>query len=106
MIMNSKQEYTPLTKEEYQSIKPGDYIERMLGFQIPVIFKVIEVKDNLIKAEDVVGFGADWDFDATTGLEVDDDIPVMVSYIRRILKPEEVEKAIAGEKERTAGLTK
>lgn len=76
-----KQEHTPLTTEEYQSIKVGDIIERMLGFAIPIYVIVSEITDNLI----ICG---PWTFDRKTGIEVDDDIPSTVSYIRRILTDE------------------
>jgi len=75
-----KQSYTPLTKEEYHSIKKGDVIERMLAFAIPMELVVQSVTD------DVIDCG--WTFDRNTGLEIDDDIPVKVSYISRIIKQE------------------
>lgn len=74
----SKQQYIPLTKEEYHSIKAGDVIERMLAFSIPMELIVQSVNDNIIDAG--------WVFDRNTGLEIDDDIPVKVSYISRIIK--------------------
>lgn len=78
-----KQEYTPLTKEQYQAIKPGDVIERMLAFCIPMYLNVQKVEDNIIDAG--------WTFDRNTGLEIDEDIPQTVSYIRRVLTEEQKE---------------
>ena len=78
-----KQEYTPLTKEQYQAIKPGDVIERMLAFCIPMYLNVQKVEDNIIDAG--------WTFDRNTGLEIDEDIPLTVSYIRRVLTEEQKE---------------
>lgn len=76
-----KQEYIPLTKEEYNNIKAGDVIERMLAFSIPVYLNVQKVDDQLIDAG--------WTFDRNTGMEVDEDIPTTVSYIRRVLSEEQ-----------------
>lgn len=78
-----KQEYTPLTKEQYQAIKPGDVIERMLAFCIPMYLNVQKVEDGIIDAG--------WTFDRNTGLEIDGDIPLSVSYIRRVLTEEQKE---------------
>ena len=77
----TKQSYKPLSKEVYKSIKPGDVIERMLAFSLPCYLVVQTVTNTLIKCG--------WDFDRETGLEVDDDIPVTVSYISKILNEEE-----------------
>ena len=79
-----KQTYNPLTKEEYNSIKAGDVIERMLGFIAPCYLEVVKVENNIIEA-------SLWDFDANTGLEIDKDIPTTVSYISKILTEEEKE---------------
>jgi hypothetical protein len=78
-----KQEHTPLTKEQYQAIKPGDVIERMLAFCIPMYLNVQKVEDGIIDAG--------WTFDRNTGLEIDGDIPQTVSYIRRVLTEEQKE---------------
>jgi hypothetical protein len=78
-----KQKHTPLTKEQYQAIKPGDVIERMLAFCIPMYLNVQKVEDNIIDAG--------WTFDRNTGLEIDEDIPLTVSYIRRVLTEEQKE---------------
>ncbi len=78
-----KQEYTPLSKEELLFIKKGDVVERMLGFAIPCYLIVQEV------TEDRIDCG--WEFDRNTGLEVDEDIPTTVSYIRRVLTEEQKE---------------
>ena len=74
-------EYTPLTKEELHNIKPGDVIERMLGFSIPVYLIVQSVSETIIDCG--------WTFDRNTGLEIDEDIPTTVSYIRKVLTEEE-----------------
>lgn len=78
-----KQEYTPLSKEELLKIKKDDVIERMLGFCIPCYLIVQEVTEDRIKCG--------WEFDRNTGLEVDEDIPTTVSYIRRVLTEEQKE---------------
>lgn len=81
-----KQEHKPLTREEYNSIKAGDVIERMLGFCIPVYLIVSNVDDKLIYTGE-----EGWKFDKNTGLEIDEDISVTVSYISKILNEEEKE---------------
>ncbi len=78
-----KQAYTPLPKETIRAIKIGDVIERMLGFAIPVYLNVVDVTENIIDCG--------WTFDRNTGLEVDEDIPTTVSYIRRVLTEEQKE---------------
>lgn len=77
----SKQEYIPMDKDALRAIKAGDVIERMLGFAIPVYLIVQSVTDDFIDAG--------WIFDRNTGLEIDDDISVKVSYIKRVLNEEE-----------------
>lgn len=81
--MSTKQTYTPLTKEKYQAIKPGDVIERMLAFCIPMYLIVKSVNDTIIDAG--------WVFDRDTGMEIDEDIASTVSYIRRVLTEEQKE---------------
>ena len=76
-----KQEYKPLSKEVLHNIKKGDVIERMLGFAIPMNLVVQEV------TEDIIDCG--WTFDRHTGMEIDEDIPVVVSYISKVLNEEE-----------------
>jgi hypothetical protein len=73
-----KQTHIPLSIAEYQSIKPGDVIERMLGFSIPMELVVQSVTESIIDAG--------WVFDRTTGIEIDEDISVPVSYISKIIK--------------------
>lgn len=77
-----KQEYNPLTKEEYFAIKKGDIIERMLAFCIPMKLVVQNVTDNIIDCG--------WTFDRNTGLEIDEDIPTTVSYISKVIKQEKL----------------
>jgi hypothetical protein len=74
-------QYTPMSKEDLHKIKAGDVLERMLGFQIPVQVVVQEVTEDTIDAG--------WTFDRHTGLEIDEDIPVKVSYIRSVTKKED-----------------
>ncbi len=76
--------HNPLTKEQYNSIKAGDVIERMLAFCIPNYFIVESVDDKYIHAG-----GLGWKFDKNTGIEVDEDISVPVSYISKILTEEQ-----------------
>jgi hypothetical protein len=71
----------PLTTQEYQAIKVGDVIERMLGFKIPMYLVVQDVTEKFIDCG--------WVFDRFTGLEIDDDIPVTVSFISKVLTEEE-----------------
>lgn len=75
--------HKPLTTEQYQAIKVGDVIERMLGFEIPMYLVVESVTDTIIDC--------DWTFDRKTGIEIDEDIPVTVSYISKVLNEEEKE---------------
>jgi len=76
-----KQEFNPLSIDEYQAIKVGDVLERMLGFAIPCYVTVVEITDDFIDCG--------WVFDRNTGLEIDEDIPVPVSYISKVLNEEE-----------------
>jgi hypothetical protein len=76
-----KTEYTPMSAKALKEIKPGDVIERMLGFEIPVYLVVQEVTENTIEAG--------WSFDRKTGIEIDKDIPTPVSYIRKVLTEEQ-----------------
>lgn len=80
-MLEPKQEYKPLTKEEYRSIKQGDIIERQLAFAIPMYLRVQSIVDDIIDAG--------WTFDRNTGLEIDEDISHTVSYISKVLTPEE-----------------
>lgn len=73
------QKYKPLTKEEYHSIKPGDIIERMLAFSIPMNLRVTSVIGNIITC-------GHWEFERDTGLEIDEDISARVSYISKIIE--------------------
>lgn len=82
--MNAKQHHTPLTQEQYNSIKSGDVIERMLAFCIPCYLIVSKVDEKMIYTGD-----EGWTFDRNTGLEIDEDIPTTVSYISKILTEEE-----------------
>jgi hypothetical protein len=79
--MKDEIKYTPLTKKELNDIKPGDVIERMLGFRIPVYLVVQSVSETIIDCG--------WIFDRNTGLEIDEDISITVSYIRKVLSEEE-----------------
>jgi hypothetical protein len=72
------QQYKPLTKEEYHSIQKGDIIERMLAFSIPMEIVVQSVNEDTIDAG--------WIFHKNTGIEIDEDISVPVSYISKIIK--------------------
>jgi hypothetical protein len=80
-----KQSYNPLTKEAYHSIKKGDVIVRMLAFCMPDKLIVNEVTENVITA----GW---WEFDRNTGVEIDEDISVPVSYISEIILETSEEK--------------
>ena len=77
-----KQKYTPLPKETLLSIKVGDVVERMLAFAIPQYLVVQSMDDKTFDA----GL---WTFDRNTGVEIDEDIPSTVSYIRRVLTEEQ-----------------
>lgn len=90
--MRTKQSYTPLSKEALFDIKPGDVIERMLAFAIPMYIVVGLVDDKKIEA----GF---WIFDRNTGIEIDEDISTNVSYIRRVLTEEQKQLLDSGVKE-------
>ena len=79
-----KQEYNPLTTQQLHSIKKGDVIERMLAFCVPMYLIVQKVENDIIDCG--------WTFDRNTGLEIDEDIPTTVSYIRRILTEEQKEE--------------
>lgn len=78
-----KTNYEPLSKEELHSIKAGDVVERMLAFKIPVYLSVKSVTDTIIDCGRT--------FNRDTGLEIDEDIPSVVSYISKILTDEQKE---------------
>ena len=85
--MNKPQpEFKPLSKEIIQSIKTGDVIERMLSFTIPMYLIVTEVNDKFIYCGTEE---EEWKFERERGIEVDDDIPITVSYIAKVLNEEE-----------------
>ena len=84
MMEKEKVVYSPLTKEALHSIKVGDVAERMLAFTMPDYHKVTDVSNDLI----TIGMG--WTFDRNTGIEIDKDIPVSVSYIRRVLTEDQI----------------
>ena len=85
-----KQEYKPLNKDVIRTIKVGDIIERMLGFSVPHYLNVVDVTDTIIDCG--------WTFDRNTGLEIDEDISVTVSYISKVLNEEQKEIIKAGGK--------
>lgn len=78
-----KKTYSRLTKEQYNAIKPGDVIERMLAFCIPMYLIVQSVTDEIIDCG--------WTFNRDTGVEIDEDIPTTVSYISKVLNEQEKE---------------
>jgi hypothetical protein len=86
-----KQEYNPLKEEEYNKIKVGDVIERMLAFAIPGYLTVTAVDGYTITCNY-------WVFSKKTGIEIDEDIPGPVSYISRVLSKKEVEELKLKEK--------
>lgn len=55
-------------------LKIGDKVTRMLGGIFPMILGVTNITDERI----VCGM---WEFDKTTGIEIDDEISVPVSYL-------------------------
>jgi hypothetical protein len=79
-----QQSYKPLSVQEYESIKVGDIIIRMIAFVLPIELTVTAVDEKVITT------GA-WRFDRKTGIEIDEDIPTAVSYISEILEPTEDE---------------
>lgn len=85
------QSYNPLDEKTLKSIKVGDVVERMLAFSVPMYLKVTNVTENLIEA----GW---WEFDPKTGLEIDEDISMKVSYIRRIMNDEQIKMLEEGAK--------
>jgi len=67
-----------MSEEELKNIEVGDIVERMLGFMIPDPKLVTAVDEDTITC-------SFWDFDRKTGIEIDDEIPTKVSYIRRVI---------------------
>lgn len=57
------------------NIKEGDTVTRMLGGVIPQELVVTKVTDDRI----VCGM---WEFSRGNGHEIDEDIPVLVSYLK------------------------
>lgn len=86
MSKAESQSYTPMTKEQLQAIKPGDVVERMLAFSIPCYLIVQSVENGIIDCG--------WTFSRETGLEIDEDIPVTVSYLRKVLTEKEKQQVI------------
>ena len=82
--------YQQLDKEILHNIKPGDIIERMLGFVIPDYLRVTEVNDQFIYCGPK---NVGWKFDRDTGLEVDEDLTTTPSYLARVLTEEQKVKA-------------
>lgn len=80
-----KIQYQPMTKEQLSQIKSGDVIERMLAFSVPMYLVVEEVTDTQI----IAGW---YTFNRETGIEIDEDIPTPVSYIKKVLTEEEKEQ--------------
>lgn len=71
-----------MSYEDLQKIAKGDVIERMLAFTIPNYLKVSRVEKELI-------WCGPWCFNRRTGVEIDEDVPSTVSYIRRVLTEEQ-----------------
>jgi hypothetical protein len=60
---------------DFTDVKKDDTVLRMLAGTIPMKLSVTDV------TEDRIICGGGWEFDRQTGYEIDDDIPVLVSYL-------------------------
>ena len=60
----------------FKHIKEGDVVVRLLAGVIPHKLKVTKVTYDLI-------YCGSWTFDRISGIEVDECIPVPVSYLKR-----------------------
>lgn len=58
----------------FEHLKPGDPVIRMLGGKLPMRMVVREVSENLIVCDTETGFRGGWTFDRKTGTEEDHEI--------------------------------
>ena len=58
----------------FRNVKVGETVKRMLAGVVPMKLKVSEITETRI----ICG---PWEFDRNTGLEIDEDIPVTVSFL-------------------------
>ena len=65
----------------FQKNKEGEYVIRMLAGRIPMGLKITELTPDKIIC------GA-WEFKRDTGVEIDEDIPVIVSFLARTVNDE------------------
>lgn len=64
----------------FEHLKPGDSVMRMLGGTLPMKMVVREVTDELIICDTFEGFRGGWTFDRKTGAEEDADLHWGVKY--------------------------
>lgn len=60
---------------DFLDVKKDDTVLRMLAGTIPMKLTVVEI------TEDRIICGGGWEFDRQTGVEIDDDIPCVVSFL-------------------------
>ena len=60
---------------DFINVKKDDVVLRMLAGTIPMKLKVVEV------TEDRIICGGGWEFSRQSGYEIDEYIPVVVSYL-------------------------
>jgi hypothetical protein len=60
---------------DFTDVKKDDMVLRMLAGTIPMKLSVTEV------TEDRIICGGGWEFDRQTGMEVDDEFTITVSYL-------------------------
>ena len=84
-----------ISKEELQSLKVGDFVERALGGTVLMKMKVVDITDRIVcinipkKGEPDFG-PADWEFHKETGAEIDEDlgwdgVNITGSYLTKII---------------------
>jgi hypothetical protein len=67
---------------DYANLKVGDEVIRWLAGTIPMKMKVTALTNDVITCEW-------WTFDRKTGVEIDDDIPGVVSFLGKSCKKTE-----------------
>ena len=76
------QGYKHLPYGQLSGIKKGDVIERRIAFMVPSYVTVVDITPVTIKCDP-------WAFDRDSGLEIDEDIFCVISYIGKVLTKEE-----------------
>lgn len=87
-----EQNWQIMRRPSYRDVEVGDVVLRLLAGVIPMSLIVTKVDDKLIYCgtDDAPGTMEPvhgWTFDRDTGVEVDEDIPMAVSFLTAVHKP-------------------